>query len=117
VVEPARARPVFPAGERMDRLPDLIVRWADTSAATHAAIESPSLGRIDRATPGRVPNGRSGNHRPVGFLIARGPGIAAGARLQTGADILDIAPTALARVGARTTVPLAGTVIEPLARG
>ena len=117
VVETVRARAVFPPGERMDRLPDLIVRWADTSAATHAAIESPSLGRIERATPGRVPNGRSGNHRPVGFLLARGPGIAAGARLPAGADILDIPPTALARLGARATVALAGKVIEPLARG
>ncbi len=116
IVEACRSRTVFPPGERMDRLPDLILRWADTSAATHEAIESPSLGRIQRATPGRVPNGRSGNHRSIGFLIARGPGIAPGARLPGGADILDIAPTALARLGASTSSPLAGKVIEPLAR-
>ena len=116
VVEVCRSRTVFPPGERMDRLPDLIVRWSDTSAAGHEAIESPSLGRILRATPGRIPNGRSGNHRPTGFLIARGPGIAAGARLPDGADILDLAPTALARLSATPTALLAGKVIEPLAR-
>jgi predicted AlkP superfamily phosphohydrolase/phosphomutase len=116
VVEVCRSRAVFPPGERMDRLPDLIVRWSESSAADHEVIESPSSGRIVRATPGRIPNGRSGNHRPIGFMIARGPGIAAGARLPAGADILDIAPTVLARLGASTTLRLAGRVIEPLAR-
>jgi len=116
VAEVCRARAVFPPGERMDRLPDLIVRWSETSAAGHEAIESPSLGRILRATPGRIPNGRSGNHRCTGFLIARGPGIAAGTRLPDGADILDLAPTALARLGASPTAPLAGKAIAPLAR-
>ena len=33
VAEVCRARAVFPPGERMDRLPDLIVRWPETSAA------------------------------------------------------------------------------------
>lgn len=117
VAEVCRARAVFPPGERMDRLPDLIVRWTETSAAVHEAIESPSLGRILRATPGRIPNGRSGNHRATGFLIARGPGIPAGTRLLDGSDILDLAPTALARLGATTSARLAGRVIEPLGRG
>ena len=115
IAEVCRAREVFPPGERMDRLPDLIVRWTETSAAGHEAIEAPALGRIARATPGRIPNGRSGNHRCIGWLVARGPGIAAGARLPDGADILDLAPTALARLRTSTTVPLAGKVIAPLA--
>ncbi len=115
IAEVCRSRDVFPPGERMDRLPDLIVRWDESSAAPHEAIVSPELGRIERATPGRVPNGRSGNHRTTGFLIARGSGIAPGGRLPPGADILDIPPTALARLRARATVPLAGKVIEPLA--
>ncbi|MGE5231745.1 MAG: alkaline phosphatase family protein [Deltaproteobacteria bacterium] len=113
VAEVCRARDVFPPGERMDRLPDLIVRWTETSAATHEAIESPTLGRIARATPGRIPNGRSGNHRAAGWLLACGPGIPAGARLSDG-DILDLAPTALARLRTGTTTPLAGKVIAPL---
>ena len=100
----------------MHRLPDLIVRWTETSAATHEAIESPALGRIVRATPGRIPNGRSGNHRATGWLVARGPGIAPGARLPDGADSLDLAPTALARLRTATTAPLAGKVTAPLAR-
>jgi predicted AlkP superfamily phosphohydrolase/phosphomutase len=116
VAEVCRSRAVFPRGERMDRLPDLIVRWAETSAAPHEAIESPALGRILRTTPGRIPNGRSGNHRPVAFVIARGRGIAPGVRLPDGGDVLDLAPTALARLGAATSASMAGKVIEPLVR-
>jgi predicted AlkP superfamily phosphohydrolase/phosphomutase len=114
IEEIARSSDVFPAGERSDRLPDLIVRWSPSSGATHDAVTSPSLGRIERATPGRIPNGRSGNHAPAGFLIARGPGIVPGRQLQPGADILDLAPTALTRLGVGTRVRLAGKVLRQL---
>ena len=74
VAEVCRAADVFPQGERSDRLPDLIVRWSEAPAASHRAIASDDYGRIERATPGRIPNGRSGNHRSSGWLIARRPG-------------------------------------------
>lgn len=115
IQEVCRADDVFPRGERRDRLPDLIVLWQPTSAAPHAAIVSPQYGRIERATPGRIPNGRSGNHSPTGWLMACGPGIAAGGRLADGADILDLAPTAIARLGGRPGAPLAGKVLTQLA--
>ena len=114
IEEVCRATEVFPPGERFDRLPDLIIRWHPSSGATHEAVSSPRFGRIERSTPGRIPNGRSGNHSPEGFLIASGAGIAAGARLEPEADILDIAPTALRRLGARSAVPLAGKVLTQL---
>lgn len=114
VAEVCRASDVFPRGDRSDRLPDLIVRWSDASAASHRAIVSDRFGRIERATPGRIPNGRSGNHRARGWLIARGPGIAPGGRLPPGADILDLAPTAVARLGAPCRAPLAGTPLGQL---
>ena len=114
IEEIARSSDVFPAGERSSRLPDIIVRWSASSGASHHAIESPQMRRIQRATPGRIPNGRSGNHAPHGFLIARGPGIAAGATLESGADILDLAPTALARLRATSRLPLAGKPLRQL---
>jgi predicted AlkP superfamily phosphohydrolase/phosphomutase len=114
IEEIVQSSQVFPPGERSERLPDIIVRWSASSGATHRAIESPQFGRIERATPGRIPNGRSGNHAPQGFLIARGPGIAAGAALDAGADILDLAPTALRRLGVHTRVPLTGTPLRQL---
>jgi predicted AlkP superfamily phosphohydrolase/phosphomutase len=115
IEEIRRASEVFPHGDRDHRLPDLIIRWQQSSAASHAAVVSEVLGRIDRATPGRIPNGRSGNHTPYGFLLAHGAGIAAGGSLEPGADILDLAPTAIRRLGGRPGVPLAGKVLTQLA--
>jgi predicted AlkP superfamily phosphohydrolase/phosphomutase len=105
---------LYPAGDRRDRLPDLVVRWSDSAAGDHVALDSPRFGRVLRSTPGRIPNGRSGNHRGEGFLIARGPGIAAGTRLEPGTDILDLAPTVARMLGTRAAVPLAGRVIPQL---
>ncbi len=101
-------------GDHRDRLPDLIVRWKDTPAIENSAIESPHLGCIKRKTPGRIPNGRSGNHRPEGFLIACGKGIRAGKQLQVKADIIDLAPTILHYLGAHTSLPLSGRLIPEL---
>jgi predicted AlkP superfamily phosphohydrolase/phosphomutase len=114
IEEICRADKVFPAGDRMHRLPDLIVRWQPGSGARHRAVHSSRFGRIERSTPGRIPNGRSGNHAPYGFILARGPGIAAGGRLEPGADILDLAPTAIQRLGARCRLPLAGKPLSQL---
>ncbi len=104
---------VYADGDRRDRLPDLVVRWSDTPAAAHVAVESPVFGRVVRSTPGRIPNGRSGNHRGEGFVIAAGPGIGAG-RLGPGADILDLPPTVVRMLGTRAELPLAGKVIPEL---
>lgn len=105
---------LYPDGDARDRLPDLIVRWVDTPAETHVAVQSPEFGRVERSTPGRVPDGRSGNHRGEGFLVARGPGIAAGASLSQPADILDLAPTVVRLLGTVTSVPLAGRALPDL---
>ncbi|HEX5386427.1 MAG TPA: alkaline phosphatase family protein [Gemmatimonadales bacterium] len=105
---------LFPDGNRRDNLPDIVVRWSDAPAAPHVAVESPRFGRIERATPGRIPNGRSGNHRGEGFIIARGPGIAAGARLGATPHILDLAPTVVRLLGTTSSVPLAGRVLPEL---
>jgi predicted AlkP superfamily phosphohydrolase/phosphomutase len=92
VAEVRRPVEVFGPGERDARVPDLVVRWAESPAAPHAALVSEEYGRIERATPGRIPNGRSGNHRAYGFLMVRGAGIEPGTTLPE-FDILDVAPT------------------------
>ncbi len=114
VREVVRIGGLYPEGERRDRLPDLLVLWEETPARHHEAIESPTLGRIERSTPGRIPNARSGNHRPEGWMIARGPGIEPGGEIRPGADILDLAPTVLEILGATTSAPLAGKVLAEL---
>jgi predicted AlkP superfamily phosphohydrolase/phosphomutase len=70
---------------------DLIVVWRDdlcTDAVTH-----PTLGRI-----GPVPFFRSGGHSTEGFFLAKGAGIAAGARLPV-ISTADVTATLLDRLG------------------
>jgi len=109
-----RADDVFPDGPRRDYLPDLIVQWKQTPASTHRAVVSTRFGSIRRSTSGCVPNGRSGNHRGEGILIARGPGIPQGRPLAGRPHIRDLAPTVLARLGVGCTAPLSGVPIGEL---
>jgi predicted AlkP superfamily phosphohydrolase/phosphomutase len=71
---------------------DLVVFWQDEPTDV---VDSPELGRI-----GPVPYNRSGGHRPRGFVIARGPGIAGGSDLPAGGESVDLAPTILSLLGA-----------------
>lgn len=107
----ARASGVFDGGPRTHRLPDLIVQWQETPAAVHRALVSDRLGYIARETPSQIPNGRSGNHRSEGLLIARGGGIAAGAIIERPTDILDLAPTVLDQLGLEPDSSMAGKPI------
>jgi predicted AlkP superfamily phosphohydrolase/phosphomutase len=66
---------------------DLIVLWQEEHATD--VVDSPGLGRV-----GPVPYLRTGSHRARGFLLAQGPGIAAGSDLPLG-HALDLAPTLL----------------------
>jgi predicted AlkP superfamily phosphohydrolase/phosphomutase len=91
-----RPQQVF-RGARLAELPDLIVRWSDSPASGHRAVSSPRYGTIPWPTPRRNPEGRSGNHRPEGMLIAAGPDIRSGTI--EGAQTLDLAPTILTLLG------------------
>jgi predicted AlkP superfamily phosphohydrolase/phosphomutase len=91
-----RSNQVF-EGERSDQLPDMIVQWSELPAARLRAVVSPRFGKIDWPTPGQNPEGRSGNHRPEGMLIAAGEGVKSGTI--NGAHILDLAPTILTMLG------------------
>ncbi len=106
VRETARIGTILPEGPARDRLPDLIVDWAASPAARHRTIVSPRYGEIAWPTPGRHPSGRSGNHQGQGFYVALGAGLTPAGGVD--GDILDLAPTALARLGA---------VIPPTMRG
>jgi predicted AlkP superfamily phosphohydrolase/phosphomutase len=108
---------LYPEGIRRDRLPDLIVLWQDTPASANDAIESPQFGIIRRSVPGRSPNGRSGNHRPEGFLIACGKDILTNVHLQNTADILDLTPTVMRLLGIKTSLSQGGEIISGLISG
>lgn len=93
----ARADRIFPEGPRRDRLPDLLVDWMPVSVLTRREVRSPRFGTIAWPDPGRPPDGRTGNHRTEGFLVAAGAGFGPGDGLE--GDILDLAPTALGLLG------------------
>jgi hypothetical protein len=94
----ARIGDLYPEGGMRRHLPDLMVRWRESPAARHRRIVSPQFGEIPWPTPGRHPQGRSGNHRSEGFLFASGPGLGAGIDIE-GASILDLAPTVHSLLG------------------
>jgi len=48
-------------GERVDQLPDLVVRWSERAATTLEGVSSPAFGDVMRSGAG---SGRSGNHTP-----------------------------------------------------
>jgi predicted AlkP superfamily phosphohydrolase/phosphomutase len=84
-------------GEKLDWLPDLIIKWSESPVASLQAVVSPIYGRIAWPAPGQNPEGRSGNHLPQGMLLAAGANIKSGNI--TGAHILDLAPTIMALLG------------------
>jgi predicted AlkP superfamily phosphohydrolase/phosphomutase len=97
VHEIARAEMIFADGPMRSHLPDLIVFWSNRPASEHRRIVSPRHGSIDWPTPGHHPQGRSGNHRPTGFLIAAGGPVPPGASIE--GHVLDLAPTVHALLG------------------
>jgi predicted AlkP superfamily phosphohydrolase/phosphomutase len=116
IADVCRTQSIFATGPAQDRLPDLVVCWRDTPAAAHREVVSGRFGRIERATPGRIPNGRSGNHRAEGFLLARGRTVRPGVALKA-ADILDLAPTTLRLLGVADHDALPGAPIAPICGG
>jgi predicted AlkP superfamily phosphohydrolase/phosphomutase len=80
------------AGPRRAQLPDLIVRWRDD--AEISALESAAIGTVG----GSSPDGRTGTHRPPGFVLVRA---ARGRRIDIPdkPHVFDFAPTVLAHFG------------------
>jgi predicted AlkP superfamily phosphohydrolase/phosphomutase len=115
VADVVRSDDVFAAGRRRDLLPDLMVLWANGPASRHRAIQSDDLGTIPWPTPGRNPDGRAGNHRGEGFLVAAGGGFRENAEPGS-ADIRDLAPTVCALLGVPAPWPMEGRPLAPTAR-
>ncbi|MGH7571914.1 MAG: alkaline phosphatase family protein [Gemmatimonadota bacterium] len=116
VEEIARADLLFPDAGRRDALPDLMVRWSGSPAARHRAITSPRYGTIPWPTPGISPDGRSGNHRAEGFLLAAGPDIGSGSAIE-GGHILDLAPTICALLGVPVPAHMTGRRLKGVEPG
>jgi predicted AlkP superfamily phosphohydrolase/phosphomutase len=76
----------------LDALPDLLIEW--NHDAPIETVWSPRFGVIR----GSYVHWRTGDHRPGGLLLARGPGVEPGAELPEIA-IEDLAPSIAARLG------------------
>jgi predicted AlkP superfamily phosphohydrolase/phosphomutase len=109
VSEVLRTDQHFP-GARRDWLPDLIVRW--NGRRPIAGAQSERIGILRQATP----DSRPGTHLGPGFLLAAGPGTAVG-EIPADANILDVAPTILARCGIGKPAYMPGRVLVQLIQG
>ena len=76
----------------LDALPDLFLEWNQDHPIE--TVWSPRVGVIH----GRYQHWRTGDHRPDGLLLARGPGISQ-ATAPSSIDIIDLAPSIAARLG------------------
>lgn len=78
-------------GPRRRFLPDLMVHWNPISSQRVSGVVSDRCGEVrwERGAPFR--SGRSGNHRPGGWLVAAGPGIDTGPPLEC--ESVDLVPT------------------------
>lgn len=112
VVEAALHREAVYTGSAVSMSPDIVIQTAvhteekwKGAYVMQDALEADSVFR----PPGRV----HGAHAPDGILIARGPGIRAGAELE-GASILDITPTSLYMLGLPAVDSMDGKVLGDL---
>jgi predicted AlkP superfamily phosphohydrolase/phosphomutase len=103
-----RPRDLYP-GEHLDRLPDLVVRWAARPATTLAALTSPTSGEVRRHGSG---SGRSGNHTPGDAWAVVAGGASADADRTSAPRLVDVAATVCEVTGADA----AGLAGEPLLR-
>jgi predicted AlkP superfamily phosphohydrolase/phosphomutase len=110
-----RTRDLY-TGEHLDALPDLLVEWSEGVANGSTALANGVGARViaRSAKIGKIAGAndyaRSGEHRPGGWLVAAGPGIAHG-RLAHEPALVDLAPTIARMLGVHMT----GVDGEPIA--
>jgi predicted AlkP superfamily phosphohydrolase/phosphomutase len=100
-------------GDRLDQAPDLIVQWTDYAywGRGFYGPQQPVFEKQQRFDFSAQP--LSGSHRPDGILIARGPHIRSGARID-GARLIDIAPTVFHLLGYAPPAEMDGRVLDDM---
>ncbi len=97
-----------------DRLPDLIIRWAeDVDAYESTGVRSERYGQVRWPRHAKRPSGRSGNHVPNGWFAATGPGIVPG-RCASDPETIDLGPTVMRWLGADVPEHFEGEPISEL---
>ncbi len=100
-------------GDRLDQAPDLIVQWADYAywGRGFYGPQQPVFEKQQRFDFSAQP--LSGSHRPDGILIAQGPHIRSGGRIN-GARLIDIAPTVFHLLGYAPPAEMDGRVLDDI---
>jgi predicted AlkP superfamily phosphohydrolase/phosphomutase len=95
-------------------LPDLVVLWDPPGPVwASTGVVSDQFGEIRWPRGRKLASGRSGNHTPHGWYVARGPGIPPGPSART-YDTADLMPTVFQWLGAPRPAHFAGQPIEEL---
>jgi predicted AlkP superfamily phosphohydrolase/phosphomutase len=94
-------------------LPDLVVTWGDVSAIHCDGIRSDRYGELRWKTAGKLPSGRSGNHKDKGWFLAVGDDIRPGFCTER-FHIVDLVPTVFRWLGARSAKTFQGKPIPLL---
>lgn len=101
-------------GEKNNTLPDLMVKWKDAAYRTQSAFtgmnESQFIGRIDAKQSSQT---ISGEHKKNGIFLIKGPNIKKGNEI-TGAEITDLMPTILHRMGISVPRQVDGQVLADI---
>lgn len=107
--------PQVPREKRSPSMPDLIVQWADDLPVMRSqAMVSEKYGKLVWPIPDKFPDGRSGHHRPTGWMVAVAEGVEPGTRIEGGRGI-DLAPTLMALMGLPPFDDMRGRPIAALA--
>ena len=105
---------VPPTAPRRRFLPDLVVLWDPPHPLWQSSgVISDQLGEIRWPKGRKLASGRSGNHTPHGWFVAKGPGIRAGPSARQ-YDTADLIPTVFEWLGAPRPSHFAGRPIQEL---
>jgi len=104
---------LFNKGKGYNNIPDLLVKWKSKPAASYRKIVSLEYGEIEWPMPGLNPDGRSGNHRPEGFLLAVGKNIKINSAFEK-KHIVDLAPTILNMLNLEKPEQMEGKIISEI---
>ncbi len=105
---------VSPTAPRRRFLPDLVVLWDPPHPVWQSSgLTSDHFGEIRWSKGRKLSSGRSGNHTPHGWFVAKGPGIQPGPSART-YDTADLIPTAFQWLGAPRPPHFAGRPIQEL---
>jgi predicted AlkP superfamily phosphohydrolase/phosphomutase len=107
VEQVTRSDKLFKDGQRVQYLPDLIIRWASTPSIKEKMIVSSCYPSFSIAAYKRNLDGRSGNHSSEGFLLVVGSGVPRCSKIENG-NILDLAPTILSLLGVHKPIQMYG---------